>query len=294
MTDRVALFASLFLIACGPGARSHGDDNGHGPDALNGNCVPTDENTPAACSDSIDNDCDGVVDCADPSCSGVGQCPVCGMAEHPTGAPVKLPDGIIGLKCTTNAQCSGNTPNCVENECHASYTSKLHFMGFGSTQTMMQVSDIISVCANMSHEWVRDMEISLQAPSGQLIRMQKFLGRTGGEIFLGHPDETDGDSQNWTEQGYDYCWKPTATNKPMLDYANTGGTMEILDASHKVLPAGDYQSSDPWTMLVGATLNGDWTIIVTDLWPEDAGVIHQWSIAFNPAIFQDCSGPVIQ
>ena len=26
----------------------------------------------------------------------------------------------------------------------------------------------------------------------------------------------------------------------------------------------------------------------------DYGVIHQWSIAFNPDIVQDCSGPVIQ
>ena len=43
-----------------------------------------------------------------------------------------------------------------------------------------------------------------------------------------------------------------------------------------------------------ATLNGDWTISVTDLWPIDAGKLHDWTIAFNPAIVQDCSGPVIQ
>jgi subtilisin-like proprotein convertase family protein len=63
---------------------------------------------------------------------------------------------------------------------------------------------------------------------------------------------------------------------------------------HEELPPGDYQSSDAWTKLIGAQLNGDWTIVVTDLWPIDYGKIHQWSIAFNPAIVQDCSGPVIQ
>ena len=26
----------------------------------------------------------------------------------------------------------------------------------------------------------------------------------------------------------------------------------------------------------------------------DAGKLHDWTIAFNPAIVQDCSGPVIQ
>ncbi|MEP6865886.1 MAG: proprotein convertase P-domain-containing protein, partial [Deltaproteobacteria bacterium] len=80
---------------------------------------------------------------------------------------------------------------------------------------------------------------------------------------------------------------------PMLDYVNANGTMMTYNG-HPELPPGDYGSADPWTMLVGATLNGDWQIVVTDLWPVDAGVIHQWSIAFDPSIVQDCSGPVIQ
>jgi len=295
MLVRACLLALVFVIACGPAPRKGpgGGDDDSTIDS-NGGCVPAPENTPDACSDNIDTDCDGVVDCADPDCSGIGQCPVCGMVQHPTGAPVSLPDGIIGATCTTNAQCSGTTPNCVEGECHASYTSKLNFTGFGSTQTLAAVSDIQSVCVNISHEWLRDMEISLQAPSGELIILDKFLGRTGGEIFLGHPSNTDGDCPECiTEQGADYCWKPTATKMPMLLYANSGGAMTSF-GSHSELPTGDYQASDPWTKLIGAHLNGDWTIVVTDLWPEDAGVIHQWSIAFDPAVVQDCSGPIIQ
>ena len=284
----------LVVIACGPAPRKgpgFGDDDGI--DSSNG-CVPSPENSPATCFDNFDNDCDGVVDCADPDCSGVGQCPVCGMVQHPTGSPVDLPDGIIGASCTTNAQCSGGTPNCVEAECHASYTSKLNFTGFGTTQKLTQISDIQSVCVNISHEWLRDMEISLVAPSGEILIMDKFLGRSGGEIFLGHPSNTDGDCPTCTtEQGADYCWKPTATNMPMLPYANANGAMTSY-GGHSELPPGDYQAADPWTNLVGAKLNGDWTIVVTDLWPEDAGVIHEWSIAFDPTAVQDCSGPVIQ
>ena len=291
------LTVCVALAACGPTARNGsggpGGDNGvDSGSGTPGNCVPSDENTPATCSDGIDNNCNGVIDCADPSCSGIGSCPVCGMAEHPTGSPVQLPDGIVGNACTTSTTCPAATPNCVEAECHASYVSKLHYGGFGSTQTLTAASNILSVCVNISHEWSRDVEISLQAPSGQLIRLQKFLGRSGGEIYLGHPTDSDGDGSG-TEAGADYCWKPTATKPPMLDYVNGGGAM--LDyMTHPELPPGDYASADPWTGLVGATLNGDWQIVVTDLWPIDAGVIHQWSIAFDPTIVQDCSGPIIQ
>jgi len=292
----------LFLFACGPtgrpgngGAGDGVDANGSAaPDALITGCTPQQENTAGACSDSIDNDCDGLYDCSDPDCSGIGSCPVCGMLQHPTGAPVQLPDGIIGSSCTSNAQCSGATPNCVEGECHASYTSKLTFTGFGATQTMTAISNIQSVCVNVSHEWLRDLEIALRAPSGQVVILDKFLGRTGGEVFLGHPTNTDGDCSACSpEQGFDYCWKPMAANMAMLPYANASQPMTSW-AGHTVLPAGDYQSSDSFAQLIGATLNGDWTIVVTDLWPIDAGVIHEWSISFDPAIVQDCSGPIIQ
>jgi hypothetical protein len=112
-------------------------------------------------------------------------------------------------------------------------------------------------------------------------------------VFVGHPLDPVDCPECTAEAGADYCWKPVATNMPMLLYANTGGSMMTYN-THEELPPGDYQSSEPWTKLVGATLNGDWTIVVTDLWPIDYGKIHQWSIAFDPTIVQDCSGPVIQ
>jgi hypothetical protein len=306
---RLLLALSFVLVACGPSPRSRpgGGSNGDGTDAQqNGNCTPSSENTPATCSDGIDNDCDGLTDCQDPDCSGIGQCPVCGMVEHPTGQPVDLPDGVGGTTCTTDADCASVMPGpqrCFDTitsgkQCRQSYTSKLHFTAFGPTQTMTMVSDIQSVCVNMSHEWIRDLEIDLVSPSGQKIALDKFEGQqcTSGvcEVYLGNPLNTDSDcAACTTEMGMDYCWKPTATNAAILAYADSSGTMQTWN-SHSVLPPGDYGASDPWTNLVGSTLNGDWTIAVTDLWPIDAGKLHSWTLSFNPAIVQNCSGPVIQ
>jgi subtilisin-like proprotein convertase family protein len=84
----------------------------------------------------------------------------------------------------------------------------------------------------------------------------------------------------------------------MLDYANSGGmmasVMSCLGFDTDELPPDNYQASGKWTSLVGATLNGDWEIRVADLWPIDNGYIFSWSIAFDPTIVQDCSGPPIQ
>src|SRR5262249_47710349 len=39
-------------------------------------CTPTgQENTSPTCSDMIDNDCNGLIDCADPGCTGIFTCP---------------------------------------------------------------------------------------------------------------------------------------------------------------------------------------------------------------------------
>lgn len=294
----VASFA-LLATACGPaGSSPHGgDDDGNAPDASTGPCTPTgDETTPAACSDNQDNDCDGKLDCEDPDCSGIGDCPVCGEVNTSAGAGIVLPDGIIGSSCTTDADCGGGTPNCVENECHASYTSTLDVIGFGANQTFDNVDIIQSVCVSMEHSWLRDMEIRLIAPGGQIVRMQKFLGRTGGEIYLGQANDCD-EGSPVPGVGATYCWTPTATNPPMLDYANAGSPLNQVSSCDgfgaEELPPGDYSAADPWAQLTGTPLNGSWKFVVTDLWPIDNGFLFNWTIQFNPNAVTDCSGPII-
>jgi hypothetical protein len=287
------VFFFAMLVACGPGGR--GDDDGAGDDTSGGTdapppdtaagCVPSAE----MCGDLVDNDCDLRVDCGDPDCSGVGACPVCGSVENPEGQPLALPDGIgQSTACSTNAQCTDPLlPNCVHKECHASYTSTLDFIGFPQGAVLEDVTKLLSVCAKMEHSWVRDLQMDLITPDGRVITLHKFVDRTGGEIYLGQANDGDTASNPVPGTGYNYCWKPGAA-AIMLD----APTMTM--GTHKYLPAGDYLSVSPWASMTGTPLNGQWTIRVTDLWPVDNGFMFEWSIAFDPTLVSDCSGPIIQ
>ena len=280
----ILILMSILVVACGtPKRTGFGDD---GVDAPGACTVPK----PEICNDNIDNDCDGVADCSDPDCSGVGTCPICGMAQHPLGSPLALPDG------------DGAGPP---------YTSPLHFDGFGPGQTFMQSSNILSVCVNMEHSWIRDLQIELHGPDYATVPTHKAvlslqLGNTGSEVFLGQANDQDSANAPVPGVGADYCWTPTATNPPMRDYANAAMPMlTVTDVSgtHDELPpktattpvgVGEYKASSGFDTLIGAPLNGDWTIFVQDKWGIDNGFIFSWSINFDPTIVQDCSGPIIQ
>ncbi|GEM_PF-1261460 len=321
---RFGLFCLLLvggLSACGDDGRrapsrggdGAGDGGGTGtPDGGTiggrdaGDCTPTQEGASSAtCSDGVDNDCDFQVDCADADCSGVGECPVCGEVETPLGSPLALPDGVGGSSCTSDSDCPSDQ-SCFEiddilggttNECRESYRSTLNFTGFGNG-AFESADDILSVCVVMEHSFLRDLEITLQAPNGRQVRLQRFLGQDGGEIYLGQADDCDDDDAPTPGTGATYCWTPTSSRASMLDYANGGGAMDsVTDCNGfgdvEMLPPGDYSAADDWSAFVGSSLNGEWTLLVTDLWGIDNGYIFEWSIAFDPRTVADCSVPLI-
>ena len=201
---KTLVFGGLMVFAaCGPSGRTGnntGDDDTT-PDAdtsMNACLTPTPEGV-GKCADGIDNDCDGMVDCGDPDCSGVDGCPVCGQVLQPMATPLALPDGVeSGTSCSTDAMCAGTmdtngnpTPNCIvagagpasnpdayTKACHASYVDTLHFVGFGDTATLTDTSKLLKVCAKMEHSWVRDLNIELVAPNGSKIQLLAWQNRT--------------------------------------------------------------------------------------------------------------------
>jgi len=286
MIGSLALVAvSAFVVACGPAPRPDNGDDSVTPDAPARTCpdFPTGED----CADGIDNDCDGRGDCSDVDCSGVGSCPVCGMVEAPQATPLALPDGVSsGTTCTTDADCTAAAPNCVYNECHASYTSTLDFIGFPSGLTLTDPAQFLSVCANIEHSWMRDLQIDLITPDDRIVTLLPFVDRSGDEVYLGAANDGDSAASPVPGTGAQYCWT-TAASLGMLD----APTMDV--GGNATLPAGDYRPSSPFSTMMGTPLNGAWTMRVTDLWGIDNGFMFNWTITFDPTLIADCAGPII-
>jgi hypothetical protein len=295
--NHLGILAS-FLIACGPASRPARDDAASGTVDDAPACVPSAEGDVATCGDGLDNDCDGFADCHDPNCSGIGACPACGMVEHSPAEPLPLPDGVSeGVPCTSSTTCDASTPSCVDSSCHAAYTSTLNFAGFAPNQTFTAATNIQRVCVTIEHSWLPDLEIVLRAPDGKEVELARMPGRSQiPEVYLGQPNDCDELADPTAGIGADYCWTPTTSMPSMISYVKMDRAMDSTYGCtgdlHQELPPGDYGIDGSWTDLVGTPLNGDWTLVVTDAWKLDNGFLFSWSIAFDPAVVHDCSGPI--
>ncbi|PLW92395.1 MAG: hypothetical protein C0592_11060, partial [Marinilabiliales bacterium] len=181
------------------------------------------------------------------------------------GGPVFIPDGT-GL----------------------SYETTITISGFGAGQTLSSVDQIQSICMNMEHSRIGELEIKLRAPDGTEVILKQQPG--GAVTNMGEPcaigPADAGNTDTTAGIGYDYCFTPNPTFPTMNSYANVNqytyvttcyGTVE----SDKYLPPGSYESSQSLAALVGVPLNGDWKLIITDEIPNNNGWIFNWSISLS-------------
>ncbi|WP_133610982.1 choice-of-anchor J domain-containing protein, partial [Flavobacterium cheniae] len=143
---------------------------------------------------------------------------------------------------------------------------------FGSTIT--SASQITSVCINMEHSYLGDLEIRLVSPTGQSIILKAYPG--GGGTYLGCPldDPTVGPGT-----GRLYCFTPTAVGLMVAGPTSNCGTPNGASIN-----AGNYAPVQPFTNLIGSDLNGNWSLIITDNLGIDNGYIFDWSINFDSSL----------
>lgn len=155
-----------------------------------------------------------------------------------------------------------------------SYQSSVPVDCFPFGTTLTAASQISSVCVNMEHSYLGDLELRLISPTGQSIILKAYPG--GGGTYLGCPLD---DPAVGPGTGRTYCFTPTATTLLVNGATSTCGT----PAGNSV-NAGNYMPVQPFTGLVGSTLNGNWSLMVTDNLGVDNGYIFDWTIDFATTI----------
>ncbi|MEM6396857.1 MAG: SdrD B-like domain-containing protein [Bacteroidota bacterium] len=200
------------------------------------------------------------------------------------------PDGSSNIFVLTEEQAFGgtlilgDTTALPDGPDDPEYTTSLEFTNFLPGATLESIDDFESVCLDMEHSFVGDLDIFLSCPDGSEVQLVEFSNTNNLDgQFLGEPIDDDGQPLAQGE-GFVYCFTPDAefTWDEIVDELNIMGSESI--------PAGDYASVEPLSGLLGCPLNGPWTIRVVDNLGQDNGFIFSWSISIN----QDLLGEVEQ
>ena len=127
---------------------------------------------------------------------------------------------------------------------------------FGVLPTELGPDVIQSVCINIDHPWLDDVDVFLQAPSGLFIELTTDNGANGNNY-----EET--------------CFTPTATQVIFPG---------VIEPNSSAPYTGNWLPEGDWTDLYdGGPTNGEWNLIfVDDADGFDTGVLRDWTITFNP------------
>lgn len=142
---------------------------------------------------------------------------------------------------------------------------------YDSGEVLNDVNQIVSICLNMEHSYLGDLDIVITSPNGQSATLKDYPG--GGGTFLGAPIDNDGNLDPGT--GADYCFSMSGT----VELVN--GPTENLGTGNAISP-GTYLPEESFASLLGSPLNGDWCIQITDNLGSDNGFIFSWGIEFDP------------
>ncbi|MDD3668101.1 MAG: gliding motility-associated C-terminal domain-containing protein, partial [Bacteroidales bacterium] len=199
---------------------------------------------------------------------------------------VFIPDGPL---CAAGTQC---------------YVAPVTFDQFRANSNIVAATDIRSICINMEHAYLGDLDMSIICPNGQRALLKSYPG--GGNTYLGIPHNGNNHStSDFTNPctappnpfgiGFTYCFSeyypsvgqlgagsPTITatfNEPT--WGTTTGSVVSADSTDVNNHTGYYVAPDPFSSLIGCPLNGTWEIEICDHLGQDNGFVFWWELELS-------------
>lgn len=172
-----------------------------------------------------------------------------------------------------------------------SYQTTINMAGLGGG-TVTSPNDIASICLDIEHSYLGDLEIGLTCPNGTMISLANTYGGDGlftggcyaGGVFLGNDTDQDGGAPGSPVETYCFSVANATFGTMCSELGNTVPNaygFGMLDPNGVYLPDGD------WNQFIGCPLEGPWTITVQDNQGIDDGYIFQWSILFDQSLYPD-------
>lgn len=172
------------------------------------------------------------------------------------------------------------------------YETSINIDVFDPGQEITSITDIVSMCVNMEHSYIGDLEMMLTCPDGTSVNIFNaytgnglFPGGFGGNgTFLG--DANDSGPDGVPGIGFTYCWTSDDPDFGTFpdEYAN-GNTVPVSTFQNgNAMAPGTYTPEQSFSEFIGCPINGDWTLTIRDNLFIDDGFVFNWSIYFDPDI----------
>ncbi|MBI1836816.1 MAG: gliding motility-associated C-terminal domain-containing protein [Flavobacteriia bacterium] len=142
---------------------------------------------------------------------------------------------------------------------------------FNPGATFTNANNLNSICVDLEHSNLGNIEITLICPNGQSVILKSF-GAGGAGLYLGNPI----DNAPSVGSGFQYCFSMSGATSLV-----SGSTVISGNPPGNSIEAGTYLPSGNFSSLVGCPLNGPWTIQINDNLGGDDGNLFGWNIEFN-------------
>src|SRR3990167_4006978 len=203
---------------------------------------------------------------------------------------VEVPPGSFGI----GGVFAGLTP--LPDGTGVQYETTIGITGLNGG-TVTSPNDITSICLDIEHSYIGDIEIALTCPNGTTVSLMNAFNQAGGLIaggcgngigtFLGNDTNLDGGAPGtptWT-----YCFSEVnATTTSICANAIAGTNVITNDYGFQSMdPSFVYAPDGSFSDFIGCPLDGPWTVTVQDNQGVDDGYIFQWTINFDAALYPE-------
>ncbi len=167
-------------------------------------------------------------------------------------------------------------------DCGPCYNTDVEFSGFAPGQTITGVNDILSICVNMEHSFVGDLEFRIICPNGQSAVLKEYIQSGNGYLGVPYGGDSHGSYDNGCDPadnpsgtGWNYCWSEMFST---IGTINDHSSEYTLDSTNTGSYTGYYDPDASFSGLIGCPLNGVWTIEICDYWAIDNGYVFSWDL----------------
>ncbi len=126
---------------------------------------------------------------------------------------------------------------------------------FGVQPPVLEEGVILSVCIDVDHIWISDVDVFLVAPGGQFLELTTDNGGSGDD---------------YTQT----CFTPLSMDP--ITFGQVGAPASAAPFT------GNFQPEGEWSDLYGGPTNGEWQLLLKDDTGGLNGTLLGWEITFNP------------